>query len=56
MATGVALQVFIRNDHAMEFSEFVWEVTVLPTAKCMAKPQYCVPVVTIAEYLIANVW
>ena len=37
MATWVALQVFIRTDHATDFSEFVWEVTVLPTANCLAK-------------------
>jgi len=40
----------------MEFSEFVWEVTVLPTANCLAKPQDCVSVVSIAEDLIGNVW
>jgi hypothetical protein len=56
MATGVALQVFIWNDHATEFSEFVWGVKVLPTAKCMAKPQDCAPVASIAECMIANLW
>jgi hypothetical protein len=56
MATGVALQVFIRTYHAMDFLEFVWEVTVLPTANCLAKPQDCVPVASIAVDLIGNVW
>jgi hypothetical protein len=40
----------------MNFSEFVWEVTVLPTANSMAKPQDCVPVASIQEDLIGNVW
>ena len=54
MATGVALQVFIQTYHAMDFSEFVWEITVLPTANCLAKSQDCVPVARITEDLIAN--
>jgi hypothetical protein len=37
MATWVALQAFIRTDHATDFTEFVWKVTVLPTANCLAK-------------------
>jgi len=55
MAIGVALQVFIQTNHAMDFSEFVWEVTVLPTANCPAKTQGCAPVASIAEDLIGNV-
>jgi len=56
MATGVVLQVFIPTYHAMDFSEFVWEVTVLPTANCLVKPQDCAPVASITEDLIGNVW
>ena len=56
MATGVALQIFIRTYHAMDFPEFVWEVTVLPTVNCMAKPHDCVSLTSVIVYLIEKVW